>query len=148
DADVAEHFAEGAAAFGAHGEGVVGERLLDVEGVAAVGAAVGVRGHRCSYCFVSVVVAALRGLEGGDAFGGDRAVDGFVVEFGGYSVEEFGLEDDSIDRRWGFHGTDEAVEVAASPAESHSCTVDGGGGDEHEVDVVDGHGAEEFADRF
>src|SRR5690606_26452277 len=45
DADRAEDLAQGAAAARALGEGRIRERLLDVEGVAALGAAVGVGGH-------------------------------------------------------------------------------------------------------
>src|SRR5690606_14430289 len=45
DADVAEDLAQGARAFGALGERVVGEVLADVEGVSAFGATVGIGGH-------------------------------------------------------------------------------------------------------
>ncbi len=50
DADVAEHLAQRAAARGAFGEGVVGERLHDFERLAAVLAAVFVGGHRGPLC--------------------------------------------------------------------------------------------------
>jgi hypothetical protein len=75
------------------------------------------------------------------------AVDALVVHFAGHRVDEFLVEDHSIDGRALLHTAERLVEVALSPPHPHSATVNSGRWHEDQTDVIDGHRAENLARR-
>ena len=79
---------------------------------------------------------------------GHDAVDRLIVHLPWQGVEYLGIIDDRVDRRALLHRTDGLVEVAAAPAHPHAGPVDGGGWNDHEVDVVHGDGPEHLAGRL
>ena len=86
-----EDLAKPAVAGRALGQRGIRERLLDVESVIALGAAVRVGGHNSP--------SGSSKLERRDPIRGDDAVHSLVVEFARNFVNELTIEDHSINRR-------------------------------------------------
>ncbi len=68
------------------------------------------------------------------------------MKIAGHLVEQFGVEDDGVHGRAVLHGAESLVEVPAPPAEAHPAAVDGGSGDDEQIDVIDGERAQHLAD--
>src|SRR3954451_12464162 len=74
--------------------------------------------------------------------GGHHAVDRLVVPFTRDLVHELAVEHYRVHRRALLHRPERPVERAATPAHPVSLPVHRGGGDDDQVDVVDGDRAE------